>query len=116
MTYLLSLHLVYGVRNLIVPRHATALRELVHANCRGIPVIVFFVAPLFAAIPLGALLCNAVAWLIPPARRAFVAEARGVWHASFREAQRDLLAVARLVVPLGWAAALVGALVIRCPR
>jgi hypothetical protein len=67
-------------------------------------------------LPVGFFLCNCVVWIIPPARRAFAKEAKGVSHASFFDAQRDLLLAAKYLVPLCLALSLAGALALRCPR
>jgi hypothetical protein len=53
--------------------------------------LLFFIPPLLACIPLGLFITNVVLWCIRPARRALDQEAVGVWHASFIDAQQDML-------------------------
>ncbi len=84
------LHGVWAVRNLVMPQHAVSFSTVVHARSAGLAPIIFFVAPLFAAIPVGLFLSNCIVWCIPPYRRASQREAQGVWHASFPDAQKDL--------------------------
>jgi hypothetical protein len=81
---------VWAVRNLVIPQHAVSFSTVSHSHSSGIAPIIFFVAPLFAAIPVGLFLSNCIVWCIPGYRRASEREAEGVWHASFAEAQKDL--------------------------
>ena len=73
-----------------MPQHAVSFSTVLHSQGSGIASIIFFVAPLFAAIPVGLFLSNCIVWCIPPYRRASEREAEGVWHASFADAQKDL--------------------------
>jgi hypothetical protein len=84
------LHSVWAVRNLVMPQHAVSFSTVFHSHAAGLAPIIFFVAPLFAAIPVGLFLSNCIVWFIPPYRRASQREAEGVWHASFADAQKDL--------------------------
>ena len=84
------LHSVWAARNLVMPQHAVSFSTVLHSQGSGIASIIFFVAPLFAAIPVGLFLSNCIVWCIPPYRRASEREAEGVWHASFADAQKDL--------------------------
>jgi hypothetical protein len=86
---------------------------LLARTAKGGGSILFFVAPFFAAIPLGFLAGNLAAWCLPPARRAFEREARGVARASFARAQKDILKVSLVLVPIGMGAGLLGAVLIR---
>src|SRR5438128_1987206 len=112
-----SLRLLWAVRDLILPTHAVSFSVMFnqefHQEDRGFIPLLFFIPPFFAAVPVGLLLCNAIAWCIPPARRAFAREAEGVWHASFADAQRDLATVALYISVPTLVIALVGALLLR---
>ncbi len=83
-------HGVWAVRNVVLPQHAVSFPTALHSRATGLAPIVFFVAPLVAAIPVGLFLSNCIVWCIPPYRRASQREAQGVWHASFVDAQKDL--------------------------
>jgi hypothetical protein len=83
-------HSVWAVRNRVIPQHVVSFSTMFHSHSSGIAPIIFFVAPLFAAIPVGLFLFNCIVWCIPPYRRASQREAEGVWHASFVDAQKDL--------------------------
>ena len=87
-------HGVWAARNLVMPQHSVSFSTGLHTRAAGLAPIVFFVAPLFAAIPVGLFLSNCIVWCIPPYRRASEREAQGVWHASFADAQKDLLLLA----------------------
>ncbi len=94
---------MWRIHTLLYPGHAGHVREFWGAGIgTGAFVSSFLLAvPLFfAAIPIGMLLANLVAWLIPPARRAFAREAGGVEGASFRQAMGELGKVALLIVPI----------------
>jgi hypothetical protein len=83
-------HGVWAVRNLVMPQHAVSFSIVFHSHTSGLAPIISFVAPLFAAIPVGLFLSNCIVWFILPYRRASEREAQGVWHASFADAQKDL--------------------------
>jgi len=85
------LHSIWAVHNWFVPQSAVSFPMILHSHATGFASIVFFLAPLFAAIPVGLFLSNSIVWCIPPYRRASQHEAEGVWHASFSDAQKDLL-------------------------
>ena len=87
-------HGVWALRNLVMPQHAGSFSTVFHSRVAGLAPIIFFVAPLFAAIPVGLFLSNCIVWCIPPYRRASQREAQGVWHASFVDAQKDLALLA----------------------
>src|SRR5439155_26186365 len=79
---------------LVMRRRAVSCSAALLSRAAGLAPIIFFVAPLFAAIPVGLFLSNCIVWCIPPYRRASEREAQGVWHASFADAQKDLLLLA----------------------
>lgn len=95
--------IMWRVHTAIYPAHTGRLHELWGS---GISVgsfvsSVLLVVPLFfAALPIGMILANLAAWLIPPARRAFTREAEGVEGASFRQATCELGKLALILVPI----------------
>ena len=70
-------HGIWVVRNVVLSQHVVAFSTVFHSQRTGLAPIVFFVAPLFASIPLGMLVSNSLLWPIPPYRRACEAEAEG---------------------------------------
>ena len=84
------LHAVWAARNFVIPQHATSFSTVFRADRSGLAVLVSGLSPFFAAIPIGLLISNYLLWFIPPYRRACTREAKGVWHASFEDSQRDL--------------------------
>jgi len=84
------LHAVWAARNLVIPQHAIPFSTVFRPDRTGLAVIVSGLSPFFAAVPIGMLISNFILWCIPPYRRACTREAKGVWHASFEDAQRDL--------------------------
>src|SRR6266446_596962 len=84
------LHAVWVARNLVIPQHAIPFSTVFRRDRTGLAVIVAVISPFFAAIPTGMLISNFILWWIPPYRRACAREAKGVWHASFEDSQRDL--------------------------
>jgi hypothetical protein len=58
---------------------------------------------------LGCLTMNAICWIILPAKLAFQKEAEQDTSLSFRNANRDLLIILRITLPLGFFAAVLGA-------
>jgi len=67
--------------------------------------------PAFAAMPLGFVSSNVLQWLLPAARRAHEAKSQEPGWVSIRGAQRGLLRIALLLVPLGLGAAVIGAVI-----
>jgi hypothetical protein len=106
-------HGVWAVRNLVMPQHAVSFSIVFHSHTSGLAPIIFFVAPLFAAIAVGLLFSNCIVWSIPPYRRATEPEAKGVWHASFRDAQKDLSLLALCIGAPAILASFVAALVMQ---
>jgi hypothetical protein len=92
-------HLIWALRNLLVPDRAVPFSMFSLFQSTDIAAVVFGLAPFFAAIPLGMLLSNFVLWCIPPYRRACDREAKGVWHASFKDSQKDLSLLALWLAP-----------------
>jgi hypothetical protein len=68
------------------------------------------VSPFFAVIPVALIVGNCVAWLIPPARRVLDREAEPHPGTRFRESQRQLIQLAKYMVPIGLGVAVIGAL------
>lgn len=95
--------IMWQVHIVIHPEHAGRMEAFFSE--KGSSVIskiatIFFTLPLFfAAMPLGLMFGNCVAWLVGPARRAFDREAKGVKGASFREAMHGLWDVTKVFVP-----------------
>jgi hypothetical protein len=106
-------HVVWLARNVVIPHHSLPFAAVFHSQRTGLTPIVFFVAPFFAAIPVGLLFSNCIVWSIPPYRRATEPEAKGVWHASFRDAQKDLSLLALCIGAPAILASFVAALVMR---
>lgn len=102
-TLYVLVQLMWRVHTLFYPAHVGRFHEF-WGNGIGAGAFVssfLLVVPLFfAAIPIGMLLTNLVAWLIPPARRAFAREAEGVEGASFRQTMGELGKVALVLVPI----------------
>lgn len=81
---------VWALRNLLMPQQARSLSSVFHSQVHQIAHIVFFVASLFACVPIGMLMSNFILRCIPAYRREADREAKSVWHASFLDAQKDL--------------------------
>jgi hypothetical protein len=84
----------WQVHVLFYPEHAVHLREFWRPGISGGAFISSFLLamPLFLpAIVTGLLISNLLMWLIPPARRAMNAEARGDYEMTFRGANLGLL-------------------------
>jgi hypothetical protein len=99
VAYWILIEAVWRLRGALVPAEDRSLGEMLHGSCDGVSIFLMMVAPLFAALPIGMLAANALVWCVPPARRALDREGEGHWHASFAESQRDLLVIARWLVP-----------------
>ena len=114
-TYILF-QIMWRVNTAIYPDHAGRLGEFWG---KGIGFNAFvssflLLMPLFfAAIPLGLLFANSIAWIIPPARRVFDGEAEGVKWASFPEAMGGVWNVAMVLVPICLLLSLIGALTLK---
>ena len=101
-TYVLF-RIMWEVHTAIYPSHAGRLAEFWGKNISLASFASSFLLliPLFfASIPIGMILANAIAWLIPAARRTFDREAEGVAGASFAEAVSALLKAALVLVPV----------------
>lgn len=105
--------LMWGVHAWLYPDHVGRFREF-WAGRIGLPAFVssflLLIPLLFAAIPLGMIFANAVAWCIPPARRVFEREAKGVKWTSFPEAMKGLTKIALVMVPICLMLSFIGAL------
>jgi hypothetical protein len=110
------LWLVVGARNLVLHGHVAGVGELMRSGPRGFLAGVCFLCPIFGAIPFGGLVANGILWCVPHARRAFEREAKGVWHASFAEAKRDLLLFVRYLSLPAFVIALVAGVLMECSR
>ena len=71
---------------------------------------------LFAALLIGLMFANCVAWCVVPARRAFDREAKGLKWASFRESMGGLWVIARILVPGCLLLSFIGAATLRSLR
>lgn len=69
-----------------------------------------------AALCLGFVIANCIAWLIPPARRVFDAEAKGYPGTSFPEANAALLRLSLWTVPIGLGLSVFAASLLRSLR
>lgn len=107
---------MWGFHTWLYPAHVGRLSEFWGKNISAASFVSSFLlaVPLFfAALPIGMILANLVAWTIPPARSIFVREAEGIVGASFPEAMSDLLKVALIVVPISLVLSTVGAVTLR---
>jgi hypothetical protein len=81
--------------------------ELSHFWRRGITARSLFLsflmvfAPALGSIPMGFMIGNLLAWLIPPARRTFDSEAQGFPDTGFLDSMRGLLRLAAWTLPPG---------------
>jgi hypothetical protein len=76
----------------------------------GLGVILAAISPFFGVVPLAMVLSNALIWVIPPARRALDKEAQPHPGTSFHQAQRNLLKLALVLVPISALFSITGAL------
>jgi hypothetical protein len=103
---------MWHAHTLLYPAHAGRLREFWGRNISGpsfVSSFMLFMPLLFAAIPLGMMVADCIAWCIPPARHAFEREAQGVEWVSFPEAMRSLWRISLVAVPVCVFLSLVGA-------
>jgi hypothetical protein len=77
-------------------------------------LMVFALAP--GSLAAGFLLGNVLAWLVPPARHAFEAEAGGFPGTTFRESMAGLFRMAMWTLPGGLAVALAAAYLLKSLR
>jgi len=78
-----------------------------------IPSFLMVFAPLPGALGAGLIFGNALAWLLPHARRAFESEARDFPETGFRESMRRLLFLTVVALPAGVLIALAAACFLR---
>ena len=104
---------MWAVRNALLPKHAMPLKAVFQSESYPVAHIVLFIGLLFACIPVGLLISNFLLWWIPPYRRASDREAKGIWHASFTDGQKDLSLGALCIGLPALLASFVAALVLR---
>ena len=104
---------VWAARNALLPQHAIPLKAVFQSQSYPVAHIVLLIGLLFACIPLGMLISNFLLWCIPPYRRACDREAKGVWHASLSDSQKDLLLGALCIGLPALLVSFVAALVLR---
>ena len=107
------LRAVLAARNVLVPQDAMSLSSVLQSQRDQVAHIVFFIGALFACFPVGMLISNFIVWFIPPYRRAIEPEAKGVWHASFSDSQKDLSLLALVVGLPSLVASFVAAMLMR---
>lgn len=66
-----------------------------------------------AALPLGMMLANCIAWCIPPARQAFEKESSGNMHTSFKESMSGLFKFSLIIIPICLILSFIGALTLK---
>ncbi len=107
---LLGIGCVFGLTAAIFGS-ATLLHRALHtpgAKIVGSTYALMFFPSFLAALAPGFLVANFLLRLIPPARRALEKAAADVPRASYRDATRDLVRLATVLVPLGLLLALLG--------
>ncbi len=77
----------------------------------GVGTILITVSPFFGTLPLAMIVGNVFVWLIPPARHALDAEAKSVPNTNFLSAQKQLLKIVYIVLPISIAATILGAII-----
>lgn len=104
---------MWHIHTAVYPGHDGVAFRQVFRGGKTVPFFLMFFPLLFASVPLGFMLGNCIAWCIPPARKTFEREAKGVKHASFRSAQRGLWMIGKFVIPVCLLLSLIGALTMR---
>ena len=107
---------IWRVHTLIYPDHAGHLLEFMRSDMsgatQGLFMLIFF--PLFfAAIPMGMILANSIAWLIPPARKIFNRESQGHKFTSFSESMGGLFKFGGILAIICIALSLTGAIMLK---
>jgi hypothetical protein len=77
---------------------------------RGLGTILVALAPFFAALPVGMMIGNVLVRLVPPARKVLDQEATSFPNTDFQSAQRQLLRVSMIMVPIALGLAVWGSL------
>ncbi len=95
----------------IYPGDAERLKVLLGGPI-NLPIFLITILPIFGAMPLGFLASNGLMWLLPWARRASDAKAKGVKGASFGESQMGLFKAAAVLVPIALVGGSLGAVVL----
>jgi hypothetical protein len=114
-TYVLF-RVMWEVHTAIYPSHVGRLAEFWGKNISlgsFVSSLLLLLPLFFASLPIGMILANLIAWLIPSARRIFDREAEGVAGASFTEAISGLWKVALVLVPICLVLSSIGAATLR---
>jgi len=104
--------LSWRVHTFIYPEHMGRFNEFWQEGISGRAFISSFllIIPLFfAAIPLGLMFANCIAWCIPLARKTFEKEAKGHKFTSFKESMSGLFKFSLIIVPICLILSLIGA-------
>lgn len=109
--------LAWALHVVLVPEHAGRLGEFWPEGIGFralVPSLMLVFGPAVATLGPAGLMTNLILWTIPPARRAFQAEARNRRDLSFAHQVRDLTrATVRYLGPVGIGLALLGAATLR---
>ena len=103
---------MWEVHTAIYPSHVGRLSEFWGKNISlgsFVSSFLLLVPLFFASLPIGMILANLIAWLIPAACRTFDREAEGVTGASFTEAVSGLWKAALILVPICLVLSIIGA-------
>lgn len=112
LTFYLLFQLMWQVHIALHPEHAGRLAEFwrKYISFRSFVSSLLLAVPLgIVALPLGMILGNLIAWSIPPARRAFEREAKGVSGASLHQSVVELGKLALFLLPFCLILSLIGA-------
>lgn len=115
----LLFQLMWCVHITLYPDHAGRVDEFWRAGV-GFPSFVssslMLIPLLFAALLIGLMFANCVAWCVAPARRVFDREAEGVKWSSFRGSMWGLWVIARIAIPGCLLLSFIGAATLRSLR
>ncbi len=78
--------------------------------CQGLGTILVVMSPFFGALPVAMLVGNFLVRLIPPARRVLDEEAKPLSSTSYWSAQKQMLKIALVLVPVSLLFSIIGAL------
>ncbi|UCG81529.1 MAG: hypothetical protein JSV60_04435 [Desulfobacterales bacterium] len=85
---------------ILVIQHALIPADTILSSYTRVGSILMFVPILFPSLAIGMVIANLIAWCIPPARRAFEKEAKGIKGASFKRTMRKLTIVSAILLGL----------------